>query len=152
GGDVLARKLADVLSTEVGQRVIVDNVPGGNGVISVENVVKAPPDGYTFLIATAGVLAIQGAARKDLPYNAATDLAPVSTLSDQADVLAVNPKNISAKTLPEFIKLLKDSPGKYSLGVPGLGLNQHFEMELFQLKTDTKALIVSYKSGVEATT
>jgi tripartite-type tricarboxylate transporter receptor subunit TctC len=117
--DLVARLAADRLGTRLGRQVYVENMPGGAGQIATQAAARAAPDGYTFFLAGAGVIAIDRHMFKSLPYDADRDFVPVARLYDTgALALAVHP-TVPAKTVAELIALAKAQPGKLSMGVDG---------------------------------
>src|SRR5262249_9801162 len=112
---------------------------------------KAPGDGYTLLIGAIAPLGIVPHVRKT-PYVVERDLASVGVIATQPHLLLVNPQKMPVSTLPEFIKLTKDNPGKYNYASSGAGQLNHLEMELLLLKIGTRMTHVPYKSsGGQAT-
>lgn len=116
--DVMARLLADRLTTELKQGVIVENRPGGANVPGTLAVTRATPDGYTFLFATTASVVSNVFLVKNLAYDPLKDLAPVAFIVRSNQVLVINPQ-VNAKTLPELIALDKQAPGKLSIAVDG---------------------------------
>lgn len=116
--DVMARMLAEKLSKELGESVIVENKPGGGNVIGAQAVARAKPDGYTFFFATSAALVTNPFMMKDLPYNPLKDYAPVALVT-RSNQLIVTAPNVEAKTLAELIALDKKNPGKLSIAVDG---------------------------------
>ena len=129
--DILGRMLAQKLSEDLGQQVVVDNRGGASGVIGTDIVVKAVPDGYTLLIIQPS-LTINPSMIRKLPYDAARDFAPVSLIVDAAQILTVNP-SVPAKTVKELIALAKAKPGQLMFASPGIGTSPHLTAELFKL-------------------
>jgi len=120
--DLVARIVADQLSRSLGQQVIVENMPGGGGLIATSKSAHAAPDGYTFYLGGLSVAATDKWMFKSLPYDPEKDFVPVAMLSDSnAFVLCVNPK-VAAKNIPELIALAKSEPGKLSYGFSQIGI------------------------------
>ena len=142
--DVLARLLAEALRPELGQPVIVENKAGAGGNIGGDFVAKAPPDGYTLLIAAAGPTVINPSLYAMMPYDPAKDLRPVTLLIQEPNLMAINPK-IPAKTVPEFIAYAKSRPTEVSFGSPGNGSPAHLAGEWFNQLTGTTMVHVPYK-------
>jgi tripartite-type tricarboxylate transporter receptor subunit TctC len=142
--DVLARLLAEALRPELGQPVIVENKAGAGGNIGGDFVAKAPPDGYTLLIAAAGPTVINPSLYARMPYDPAKDLRPVTLLIQEPNLMAINPK-IPAKTVPEFIAYAKSRPTEVSFGSPGNGSPAHLAGEWFNQLTGTTMVHVPYK-------
>ncbi|MBI1988634.1 MAG: tripartite tricarboxylate transporter substrate binding protein, partial [Betaproteobacteria bacterium] len=109
--DILARMLAQKLSEELGQQVVVDNRGGASGVIGTDIVARAVPDGYTLLIIQPS-LTINPSMIRKLPYDAVRDFAPVSLVVDAAQIMTVNP-SVPAKNVKELIALAKAKPGEF---------------------------------------
>jgi tripartite-type tricarboxylate transporter receptor subunit TctC len=149
--DAVARLLGEGLAKRLGQPVILENVAGAASVIGTAAVSKAAPDGYTLLIAAIAPLGIVPHVRK-VPYVVDRDLAPVGIIATQPHLLLVNPDKMPVRTLPEFIKLLQDNPGKYNYASSGAGQLNQLEMELLMLKTGTKMTHIPYKSSGDQAT
>jgi tripartite-type tricarboxylate transporter receptor subunit TctC len=149
--DAVARVLGEALSKRLGQPFVVENVAGAASLIGTAAAAKAPPDGYTLLIAAIAPLGIVPHVRK-APYVVERDLAPVGVVATQPHMLLVNSNKMAVATLPEFVKLLKDNPGKYSYASSGAGQLNHLEMELLLMKTGTKMTHVPYKSSGDQAT
>ena len=114
GLDNLARKVADRLSKNLGQTIIVDNMGGGGGAIASQVTAKSAPDGYTLMIAYVGTHGTNPAVRK-LPYDAIKDFTPVGMIGATPNVLIINP-DLPIKNLKEFIDYAKKNPAKLSYG------------------------------------
>ena len=147
--DIVARILADKLTTSLGQSVVVDNRAGAAGNIGAEAVAKAAPDGYTLLMATTGVMAINNALYKHMTYDAAKDLEPVSFTTSITNVLTV-PLEIPAKSVAELVALAKAQPGKLSFASSGAGSSTHLSGELFKSMAGIDVLHIPYKGSGQA--
>jgi tripartite-type tricarboxylate transporter receptor subunit TctC len=147
--DVVARILADKLATELKQSFVVDNRAGAGGNIGADIVAKSAADGYTLLMATTGVLAINGHLYKSLSYDPAKDFAPVSYTSLITNILVVNPE-VPARTVPELISLAKSKPGTLTFASSGSGSSTHLSGELFKALTATDIVHVPYKGSSQA--
>jgi tripartite-type tricarboxylate transporter receptor subunit TctC len=147
--DIVARLIADRLSTSLGQSVVVENRAGAGGNIGADAVAKAAPDGYTLLMATTGVMAINNALYKELPYNAATDLAPVVYAASITNVLSV-PMDLPAKSVSELVALAKAKPGTLSFASSGAGSSTHLSGELFKSMTATDIIHIPFKGSGQA--
>jgi tripartite-type tricarboxylate transporter receptor subunit TctC len=147
--DIAARVVGQKLTEAWGQQVIVENRAGGNGFIAFTTVIKAPADGYTFLIATLGELTINPSLFKDLPYDVARDLAPVTMLTDTPCVFAVNAAT-PYKTMADLIADAKARPGKISVATPGNGTVNQVIMEWTGLGIGAKFQHIPYKGGAPA--
>lgn len=143
--DTMARTLSQVMSTSLGQPVVIENVTGANGVIGVNRVVNAAPDGYTVSIGNWPSHITNGAIY-DLKYDIQKDLIPVARLP-QNPYIAVARKDFPAKDFKEMIAWLKANPDKATEGTAGLGSGQHVSGVYFQKATGTKFQFVPYKAG-----
>lgn len=142
--DVVGRILAEALSQELGQTVLVDNRGGAGGTIGTRTVAAAPPDGYTLLLATSSTNGTNSAVYKSLPYDAATDFTPVTQIIRVPGVIAAT-KTFPAKTYAEFVDLIKKSPGKYSYASSGNGGATHMAMEYYKSMTGLNILHIPYR-------
>jgi len=147
--DVFARLVGDRLSTALGQSVVVDNRAGAGGNIGAEAVAKAPPDGYTLLMATTGVMAVNNAMYKNLAFDAEKDLKPVIYIASITNVLIV-PADSPLKSVGDVIAAAKAAPGKLSFASSGSGSSTHMSAELFRLMTGTELLHIPYKGSGQA--
>jgi tripartite-type tricarboxylate transporter receptor subunit TctC len=147
--DIFARLVGDRLATALGQPVVIDNRPGAGGNIGADAVAKAPADGYTLLMATTGVMAINNAMYKNLSYDAAKDLKPVIYIASITNVLIV-PVDSPLKSVADVIATAKASPGKLSFASSGSGASTHMSAELFRLMTGTELLHIPYKGSGQA--
>lgn len=144
GTDLLARELAQRLSAELKQPVVVDNKPGGSGVIGTQAVVRAAPDGYTLLYTTASNTVVAPALMKSLPYDVTKDLAPVAQTVEGGVILHVS-NDLPVKNLPELVQLVKYHPGTYSYGTWAVGSSGHLTMEWLKRKTGMEMAHAPYK-------
>ncbi len=141
--DILARTVADRLTESLRQRVVVDNRPGGGGLIAIETVSRTAPDGYSLLqIATSFV--INPSLYKSLPYNAEKDFLPVSLLAIADNILVVHP-SLPARTVREFIALGRSRPGQLNYAHSGFGTQAYLAAELFKQTTSINMVPVAYK-------
>src|SRR6478672_7625409 len=148
--DTTARLMAQWLSEELAQWVIVESRPGGGTNIATEAVVRAPPDGYTLLL-VAPANAINASLYDRLNYNFIRDIAPVAGLIRFANVVVVNP-SVPAKTVPEFIAYAKANPGRLNMASSGNGSTIHVSGELFKMMTGVNMVHVPYRGGAPALT
>ena len=145
GTDILGRTLAQKLNEAWGQPVVVDNRSGANGVIGTAHVARSAPDGHTMLIVPGG-LAVNPAIRKNLAYDTLKDLAPVTQLATSPLVLSVHP-SFPARSVKEFIAVLKARPGEVNFGTSGNGSPPHLAAELFKVMTNTRMNHIPYKGA-----
>ena len=149
--DIVARYLAERLTATLGQSVVVDNRPGAGGNIGAESVARAASDGHTLLMATTGVMAINQSLYKNMGYDPAKDLEPVSYVASITNVLAV-PIDLAANNVQELIALAKAQPGKLSFASSGAGSSTHLSSELFKSMAGIDVLHVPYKGSSQALT
>lgn len=144
--DVVARLLAEQLKTELGQPIIVDNKPGAGGNIGGDAVAKSAPDGYTLLMAAAGPTVINPSLYSKMPYDPLKDLAPVTMIVREHNLMAINPA-IPAKTVKEFIAYAKSRPGQLNFGSPGNGSPAQLAGELLNQTAGISLQHVPYKGS-----
>ena len=147
--DLVARIVAQRLDDTLKQPVVVDNRPGAGSINGTDIVAKAAPDGYT-LLAVAASFTITPNLRKHLPYNVVRDFVPVSQLVILPHVLVLHP-SVQAKSVKEFIALLKSKPGQLNCAISGIGTSTHLALEQFMYMTGAKMLPVPYKGGAPGT-
>ena len=141
---ILARLIGQKLTESWGQPVVIENKPGGNGVIGGETVAKAPPDGYMLLsISTTHVIT---PLLQPTPYDAIKDFAPIATFGLSEQVLVVHP-SVPANTLQEFIALAKAKPNSLNYASAGGGSSTHLAGELFNQAAGTKIQHIPYKGS-----
>jgi len=145
GTDVVARILQPLLDKALGQRIVIDYKAGAGGNVASEFVAKARPDGYTFLLGTAGTHGINAALYSKLPFEVERDFTPISTLVDVSNVLAINPKAIDAQDVKDFIAKVKAAPGKYNYASTGNGAGTHLAFAEFTAKAGLDMVHVPYK-------
>jgi tripartite-type tricarboxylate transporter receptor subunit TctC len=148
--DTLARLVAHLLSEQLGQPFVIDNRSGAGTNVGTEAVVRAPADGYTLLL-IAPSSTINATLYDKLNFNFARDIAPVATLTRQAEVMVVNP-SVPAKTVSEFIAYAKANPGKINMASSGVGSSPHIVGELFKQMTGVNMVHVPYRGGGPAIT
>jgi len=146
--DAMARILAQGLSQKLGQAVIVENKPGGNGAIACEYVARSSPDGYTILFGYIATHAINPALKK-LKYDPIKDFEPIGLIAVSQSLLVVNP-DLPVKTTKDFIAYLKSKPGTLGYGSAGRGTAPHLAGELFEINTGTSMVHVPYKGSSPA--
>ena len=150
--DVLARLMADELSTALGQPVMVENRPGGaGGTLGVRVVAGAEPDGYTLLLSNLGSLTITPSIYSNLDYDPIRSFAPIAILTASPMVLVVNPA-VPASSMQELVAYAKANPGKINFASPGVGTQPHILGELFKSTAGIDMLHVPYRGAAAAIT
>ena len=152
GGAVgaVARVLSAPLSASLGQSIVIDNRGGAGGIIGMDAVAKAPPDGYTLLLAHSGLTYMPGLYRK-LPFDPAADFDGIITAVSGTYVLAVT-ADAPVKTVGELVAYAKANPGKLSYGSAGIGSTLHLAAEFFKRAAGIDVIHVPYKGAAQATT
>ena len=146
GTDILARTVGAQLSKQVSQAVVVDNRPGGAGIIGSEHVARSPADGYTIFSGDNGTLVYNPALYKKLPYDPAKDFAPVTMLGRFPLVLLTS-KDSPIETATQLFDQIKREPGKLSYASPGIGSPHHLAMELLKQQAGLYILHVPYRGS-----
>jgi tripartite-type tricarboxylate transporter receptor subunit TctC len=146
--DTVARAMSQAFSVALGQPVIVDNKPGAGSSIAAEFVAKAPPDGYTLLIASPASISVNPALNPNTGYGPG-DLLPITKVTTSPLVLAVNAAT-GIQSVPELVAVAKKDPGKLNYSTSGNGSAPHLAMALFNQITDTQMTHVPYKGGALA--
>ena len=146
--DIMARVIAQKLTDRWHQRVIVENRPGGNGSIGINQVARANADGTTLLAVASSRLVLSGATtRKQIDFE--QDFAPITRIGFVPNVVVVHP-SVPAKTIAELIALAKSKPGQLTYGSQSIGSNGHLTGELFQQRAGVKLLHIPYKGSAPA--
>ena len=146
--DILGRLIGVKIQTSLGQPVVVENYPGAGGMIGTDFVAKAPPDGYTILVATTANLSISPHLYPKMPYNALKDFTPITLVANSPLILTVS-KNVPANNLKELIAYGKANPGKLNYASAGSGTIQHVAGALFANMAGIDAVHVPYKGTAQ---
>ena len=147
--DILARVLAESWQQNLGVPVLVENRPGYGGNIGADLVAKSDPDGYTLLIGTVGIHAINGALYEKISYDPVKDFTPISFLASTPNVLIVN-KKLGVNNLHELIELAKVKPGQLTFGSSGIGTSLHMSGELFKEMAGVQIRHIPYKGRAQS--
>ncbi|MDQ6620563.1 MAG: tripartite tricarboxylate transporter substrate binding protein [Pseudomonadota bacterium] len=151
GTDTAARIIAQKLSENIGQPVIVENKAGAGGNIAAQMIAIAAPDGYTIHLTSVGPMTVSPHIVKGLPYEPKRDIAPITMGVIFPNVIVINP-DVPAKNLAEFVALAKQRPGKLTYGSSGVGGAGHLAGELFKQRAGVDIVHVPYKGGGPAMT
>lgn len=149
--DILARIVGARLSEQMKQQVIIDNRSGASGIIGVEIVKNAAPDGYTLLLATSTIFASLPALKSNLPYDVERDFAPLSRIAWVANVVTVN-AGLGVNSVADLVKLAKDKPGSLNYGSAGNGSPAHLAGAMFNVLAGVKTTHIPYKGAAPAMT
>jgi tripartite-type tricarboxylate transporter receptor subunit TctC len=151
GNDVIARVVGQKLSERWGQQVIVDNRGGANGMVGLQLLTQAPPDGYTLAVAAAGPMAVNPSLYEKIPYDPLRDFSPVTNMVNFLLLLVTHP-SFPAATVKDIIALAKKSPDKVNYASPGSGNSGHLAGELLNSMAKVKIVHVPYKGAGPAIT
>ena len=147
--DVIARIIAQHLSTQLGQQVVADNRPGANGNIGTDLAAKAAPDGYTMVMSFDGTMTINPHTYKKLPFDPQRDLTPIINIGQVALVLVAHP-SVPAQTIQEFTELARTAPSPLFYSSAGNGSTGHVAGELYTSQAGIRLTHVAYKGGAPA--
>jgi len=143
--DILARLVGPKLTETLGQTVVIDNRPGANGNIAYEMAARAVPDGYTFVLAAAGVV-INPSLYREVRYDPLRDFAAITHGISVPNILIVHP-SVPANSVSELVALAKSRPGKLAFASAGNGTTGHLALELFKQRAGIDVVHVPYKGG-----
>jgi tripartite-type tricarboxylate transporter receptor subunit TctC len=147
--DIIARVIAAKMT--LGQAVVAENRPGANGAVAAQMLARAAPDGYTFLVGSIGVFAINKALRGAALGYDPESFTPITLAVTTPNVLVVNP-SAPVRNVAEFVAWLKANPGKFGYSTSGVGASDHLTMELFKQRTGTDITHIPYQGGAAAAT
>ena len=151
GNDVIARAVAQKLGERLGQSVVVENRAGANGIVGLQALLQAAPDGHTIAVGAAGPLAVNPSLYDKLPYEPLKDFAPVTNMVNFPLLLVTHP-SVAAKNTRDLVALAKAQPGKLHYSSPGSGNSGHLAGELFNSMAGVKTVHVPYKGQGPALT
>jgi len=149
--DMVARAIAPKLQEKLGQPFVIENRAGATGAIGATAVKNAAPDGYTIMVASIGVFAVNPFIQKQLQYDPVKDLDPI-TVAVRAPNVLVTRAEFPANSVPELIALLKKSPDRITFASSGAGSSDHLTAALFWQKSGTSGIHIPYKGGAPAIT
>ena len=144
--DIIARIVAQKLSTQLGQAVVVDNRGGAGGTIGTAVVAKAAPDGYTLVVGTTSTHVVAPSVYAKLEYDPVKDFAPVGLMAVTPYLLVVNPA-VQAKNVKELVELMRAQPGRLNYASAGVGSTTHLAMEMLKTASATYALHIPYNGN-----
>jgi tripartite-type tricarboxylate transporter receptor subunit TctC len=150
-GDLIGRFTGQMLAEELGQPVVIDNRSGAGGIIGADIVAKAPPDGYTLLLATTGAITVSPSLQPRLPYNPLTDFTPVGMIGNFQNVVVV-PVSSPYKSLKDLVAAAQREPGKLNYASTGVGATPHLAGEMFRVLANAQLVHVPYKGNGPAMT
>jgi len=148
--DLVSRILAEGLTARLGQPVIVDNKPGGNGIIGIREALRAKPDGYTLLLGSVGANITPSLMQPNFPFDPLRDYVPLAMVAEWTAILVVK-KDLPPSTLQEFIAYARARPGKINFGATGYGGLAHLVGEVLMQQTGISVQYVQYKGGSQGT-
>jgi tripartite-type tricarboxylate transporter receptor subunit TctC len=146
--DIVARLIQPDLEKALEQPIIIENKPAATGIVGTDLVAKAPPDGYTLLMAFTSYT-VNPAVNAKLPYDAERDLAPIILIGKSPLLFIVN-SNVQARTIPEFVALAKAAPRKFNYGTPGAASQAHLLVALWSRLAGIEMQHIPYRGGAPA--
>jgi tripartite-type tricarboxylate transporter receptor subunit TctC len=149
--DIIARLVGQKLSERLGQQVIIDNRGGAGGMIGTDTAAKSPADGYTLTMGTTSTHVIAPAAYPNVKYDPVKDFVPMTLVASTPYLLVLNP-SVPAKTLKDFVALMKAQPGKLNYASAGAGSTTHLAMEMLKIASGTDIVHVPYNGNGPAGT
>lgn len=150
GLDIIGRIIQGPLEKALGTTIVFDYKAGAGGNLGSEFVAKSAPDGYTFIFGTAGTHGINASLYKKLSFDVEADFTPIGPIVDVPNVLTVNPKVVDAKTVTEFIEIIKKQPGKLNYGSSGNGASTHLGFAMFNSVAGIDIQHIPYKGSPPA--
>jgi tripartite-type tricarboxylate transporter receptor subunit TctC len=144
--DFTARLVSGPLGTALGHQFVVENRGGAGGIVGTEIAARAPPDGYTLTVGSAGTHAVNQSLYAKLPYNVLRDFQPIARLADAPSILAVHP-SLPVKSVKELVALARAKPGQVNYASAGSGTSTHLAAVLFEHIGRVKMVHVPFKGG-----
>ena len=144
GADTISRLIADRLSVQIGQPFVVENLPGGSGVVGNQALVQSDPDGYTLMMGTSSTTAVESL--YELTYDTVEDITPIVSIGLTPNFVFVS-NNLPVTSVSELVTYAKDNPGMVTLGSSGIGSSPHLAGELFAMKNGVELLHVPYQGN-----
>src|SRR3954462_15972179 len=144
--DIMGRLVGQALHQKLGQTVIVENKPGGDGLVGMGEVVRAAPDGYTLLVGGFGGQIVPPLMKDDFPFDVRRDIVKIAMTAEFANVVVVN-KDLPVNSMQELVAYVKARPGELNFGSSGRATSDRLAAELFMMETGTKMPNVPYRGG-----
>jgi tripartite-type tricarboxylate transporter receptor subunit TctC len=148
GVDVLARVVAEKLSTSLGHQVVVDNRVGGSGLVGTRAMIRSAPDGYTLFLGHTGSISINPSLYANAGFDPRKDMTAIGLFASMPVALLAHP-TFPAKTIGEVVALAKEQGGKLNIGTSAVGTGGYLSAELFKSITGVQATIVPYKGTAQ---
>lgn len=146
--DALGRVFTDFASKQLGQPIIIENRPGGGGIVAAIGVAKAAPDGYTFLLQAVGPMVLRPIMDPSVGYDAEKEFSPIGLLGDTPNVI-VGGTRFSARSVRETVDWARKNPGRLTIGHPGLGTMGHLAAELLASNAGITGNYIAYRSSAQ---
>jgi tripartite-type tricarboxylate transporter receptor subunit TctC len=151
GSDVTGRLIAERVSRELGQPVVIENRPGAGGVLGSDAVAKSAPDGYTMIVGNAGSHGVNGGIYPKLPYDIVKDFVPVAMICTTPNVMVVN-QDLKVSSVAEFVAYAKAHGGQVNYASGGVGSSAHLSAELFKSLAGIEMTHIPYKGAAPSVT
>lgn len=149
--DTVARVVAQRLTERLGQSVVVDNKPGGNGVVAYQALLQSSPqDGHAFIVSDGSMLSITPLVNKAVPYKVGVDILPVSLIARSPLFLVAHPKT-GVNSVQEFVSLVRSKPGEFTYGSSGIGSTHHLTMEALKAALNLDVRHVPFRGSGQST-
>lgn len=149
--DTVARAVAHRLTARLGHEVVVDNKPGGNGVVAYQALMQSTPsDGHSFIVSDGSMLSITPLVNKSVPYQVGRDILPVSLIARSPLYVVAHPKT-GVTNFAEFVALVKSKPDEFTYGSSGIGSTHHLTMEALKAALDLKIRHIPFRGSGQST-
>lgn len=149
--DLIARTIGRVMGEKLGKPVVVEARAGAAGLIGVDYVAKARPDGYTIVLASSGAMAVLPHLQPNMPFDPRTDLSPISQVIAVPQIVSIAP-GLGPRNLAELVAMAKARPGQLAYGSAGIGSSLHLAGELFKLRAGIDMVHVPFRGAAPAVT
>lgn len=149
--DTVARLVAQKLTERLGQNVVIENKPGGNGVVAYQALLQSnPSDGHAFIVSDGSMLSITPLVNKAVPYKVGKDILPVSLIARSPLFVVAHPKT-GVSTFKQFVDLVRSKPGEFAYGSSGIGSTHHLTMEAIKASLNLDVRHVPYRGSGQST-